>query len=310
MIKNGVYLLKKRNSVFQKINLFFLFCIVLVLAASCKSVSVARNVNAVELLDDKSAFYIAIPSSADSKLIERIIKNNVPAVSDSNAKFICEKISKVYCGINRSKNNTEFQCVVDGNIPVNMMPKILSKKNGWTNSIFIPQNSVNQYKIFNISKDSLNLDIAFPSQNTVCIGRDVKNMIDRYDFLHNLPAENSVLDTQIEKSLAEYLLGAEDEIRFFANKPQSFLTVLLGVKLDLKLNEVKGAFMQDSKHENQYLLNLHFNFKNEKYLKAGRTLLTLAFGLTNSNSVVTGTNILEINGIKIDKNQLYRLLVL
>lgn len=301
--------MKKRSKNFQKIR-FFLFAISFFFVAGCKSVPAARNVNAVELLDDKSAFYIAVPSSADSDLIERIIKSNVSGLSDSNAKIICEKIDKVYCGINRSKNSVEFQCVVDGNIPVNTMPKILSKKNGWTTDAFVPQNSANQYKIFNFSERNSSLDMAFPSQKLACVGRDVRDMISRYDFLRNLPSDDYDLNVLVDKKLAEYLLGAKDEIRFYANKPQSFLTILTGVQLDLRLNEVRGAFTQDPKRKNQYLLNLRFDFKNEKYLKAGKSLLNLAFGLTNSTTVVAETNILEINEIKIDKNQLYKLLVL
>lgn len=309
MTKNGVYVLKKHN----RINSYFLFfqlAVIFFLAASCKSVPVAREVNAIELLDDKSAFYITLPSSADTKLIERIIKNNVPGISDSNVKLICEKINKVYCGINRSKNQMEFQSVLEGNIPVNMMSKVLSKKNGWTSKSVKSGENQLEYKLYNISNDKINLDMAFPSNKIACIGRNVQDMIVRYDTLVNLPVENNQLDTLIDEELTEYLTGSDNEIRFFANKPQSFLTILTGVKLDLKLKSVKGAFIQDVDHENQYILNLHFDFLNEKFLKAGKTLLTLAFGLTNSQSIVIGTDILEINGIKLDKEQLYKLLVL
>lgn len=309
MTKNGVYVLKKHN----RINSYFLFfqlAVIFFLAAGCKSVPAAREVNAIELLDDKSAFYIALPSSADTKLIERIIKNNVPGISDSNVKLICEKINKVYCGINRSKNQMEFQSVLEGNIPVNMMSKVLSKKNGWTSKSVKSGENPLEYKLYNISNDKINLDMVFPSNKIACIGRNVQDMIVRYDTLVNLPVENNQLDTLIDEELTEYLTGSDNEIRFFANKPQSFLTILTGVKLDLKLKSVKGAFIQDVDHENQYILNLHFDFLNEKFLKAGKTLLTLAFGLTNSQSIVIGTDILEINGIKLDKEQLYKLLVL
>ena len=70
----------------------------------CKTVPITRTVNPVELLDDESAFYIAIPSSADSDLIQKIIKNYVPNLSDSNIKIICDKIDTVYCGISNKKN--------------------------------------------------------------------------------------------------------------------------------------------------------------------------------------------------------------
>lgn len=278
-----------------------------VFVAGCKTVPVSRTVRAIELLDDESAFYIAIPSSADSDLVQKIIKSYVPSLSDSNAKMICEKIDTVYCGISNKKNHMDFQCVISGNIPVNMMPKILTKKNGWETSKIIPQDSSTQYNLYSISNENFSIDMSFPSANLAVLGRDVPKMIGRYDFLSKLPTDDFELNTIIEKNLADFLNGAENEIRFCANKPQSFLTILTGAKLDLKLKEVSGVFVQDEKHENQYILNLKFMFKNEKYLKAGKTLLTLAFGLTNSQSIIVGTDELQINGIKLDKNQLIKL---
>lgn len=278
-----------------------------VFVSGCKTVPVSRTVRAIELLDDESAFYIAIPSSADSDLVQKIIKSYVPSLSDSNAKMICEKIDTVYCGISNKKNHMDFQCVVSGNIPVNMMPKILTKKNGWETSKIIPQDSSTQYNLYSISNENFSIDMSFPSANLEVLGRDVPKMIGRYDFLSKLPTDDFELNTIIEKNLADFLNGAENEIRFCANKPQSFLTILTGAKLDLKLKEVSGVFVQDEKHENQYILNLKFMFKNEKYLKAGKTLLTLAFGLTNSQSIIVGTDELQINGIKLDKNQLIKL---
>ena len=276
-----------------------------VFVAGCKTVPVSRTVRAIELLDDESAFYIAIPSSADSDLVQKIIKSYVPSLSDSNAKMICEKIDTVYCGISNKKNHMDFQCVVSGNIPVNMMPKILTKKNGWETSKIIPQDSSTQYNLYSISNENFSIDMSFPSANFAVFGRDVPKMIGRYDFLSKLPTDDFELNTIIEKNLADFLNGAENEIRFCANKPQSFLTILTGAKLDLKLKEVSGVFVQDEKHENQYILNLKFMFKNEKYLKAGKTLLTLAFGLTNSQSIFVGTDELQINGIKLDKNYFF-----
>ena len=80
--------------------------------------------------------------------------------------------------------------------------------------------------------------------------------------------------------------------------------------LDLKLFDVQGAFFTDENFPSQYVLDITFNFKNSKYLKAGKTLLTLAFGLTDSQSITINDNSLEIKGIKISKEQLYKLLIL
>ena len=139
--------------------------------------------------------------------------------------------------------------------------------------------------------------------------KDLEGMIDKYDSLSILPSDDTTeLYSDLDPELISYLKGAENEIRFFANKPQSFLTILTGAQLDLKLIDVKGSFTTDPKHPNQYFLDLDFRFKNGTFLKAGRTLLILAFGLTNSQEEIIGDSELLINDIRIDKQQLYKLL--
>ena len=118
------------------------------------------------------------------------------------------------------------------------------------------------------------------------------------------------MNSELEPELTSYLKGAENEIRFYANKPQSFLTILTGAQLDLKLIDVKGAFRTDPKHPKQYFLDLDFQFKNGTFLKAGKSLLILAFGLTNSQEEIIGDSELIIRGIRLDKEQLYKLLSL
>ena len=138
-------------------------------------------------------------------------------------------------------------------------------------------------------------------------------MLNTYDVLSNeIPAEGDIITNKSElpDDLYNYLLNANDEIRFFANKPQSFLSVLTGASLDLKLIQVYGSFVVDPKHESQYILDLHFDFKNEKYLRAGKGLLFLAFGLTNGQIEVVESNKLVVKGIKIKKEQLYKILTI
>lgn len=298
MINSGVLRLKK-----LKAGLLILTAIFL---AGCKTLPAGRTVDPIELLDNESAFYIAIPKAADNELIERIVTNNIQNISDSDVKNITSRVNKVYCGLSHSKNHTEIQATIDSDIPVSFIPKALNKKNGWSVEKFTPQNSVNEYSIYNYNDFSL----SFPNGKIACLGRGMPYMLNRYDTLSALPAEDMAIYSELDEDLVTYLKDAETEIRFFANRPQSFLTILTGAQLDLKLIDVKGSFVSDPKHENQYLLNLDFNFRNEKYLKAGKTLLTLAFGLTNSQSIIIGTSELQINGIRIDKNQLYKLLVL
>lgn len=293
----------KLNSFIKKI---FLFSVVLCSFIACKSAPVSVEVRPLDILDEKSSFYLAIPKSVDPILFQSIIQNNVNGISEKNAKLICDNINTIYCGLNRSKNKTTIQATIDASIPQKYVSKVLSKKNGFTNSKFIPEKSINEYVIY--SNEAI--DISFPSSKVACLGRNVENMITNYDVIFST-AQSDYLSNEyssLNSDLYEYLAGAKDEIRFYANKPQSFLTILTGTNLDLRLIEVTGSFVVDSKHDNQYLLNLHFNFKNEKFLKAGRAILMLAFGLTDSQSEIDG-NHFYVKGIKIQKEQLYKILV-
>ncbi|MBP5519129.1 MAG: hypothetical protein J6X84_00925 [Treponema sp.] len=276
------------------------------LFAGCKSAPAGRPVDPLELIDNNSAFYLAVPKAADSVLIERIICSVGEDISESDAKIISGHINKIYCGLNRSRYGTELQAAIDGNIPRSFLPKILNNKNGWKISDYVPKNSISVYKVY-----SGDIDMSFPSSKIACIGRDIDVMLDKYDSLVNLPYDNAnELYTDLDDELIAYLKGAETEIRFFANKPQSFLTILTGTQLDLKLIDVKGSFKTDPKFDSQYLLDLSFRFKNVTYLKAGRALLNIAFGLTNSDDEIIGDNELLIHNIRIDKKQLYQLLLL
>ena len=276
------------------------------LLAGCKSAPAGRPVDALELIDDQSSFYIAVPREADNVLIERIITGFYKDASETDAKMIADRVNKVYCGLNRSKHGTDIQASVEGSIPQKFLPRVLSSKNGWVPSDYTPSGSLRNYKIY-----SGPVEMSIPSDKIVCIGRDLEGMLTKFDWLSKLPAEDTTaLYSDLDEELTSYLKGAEDEIRFYANKPQSFLTILTGAQLDLKLIDVKGSFRTDPKHVNQYFLNLDFRFKNGTFLKAGRTLLVLAFGLTNSQEEIIGDSELLIHDIRIDKQQLYKLLSL
>ena len=304
MIRNGVSRLKKHNLRSRvKLGMTGLFMILL---AGCKSAPAGRPVDALELIDNQSAFYIAVPKAADSILIERIITGFYEGASEADAKMIADRVNKIYCGLNRSKNDTVIQASVEGNVPVKLLPKVLNEKKGWVISEYTPAGSASKYKVY-----SGPVEMTFPSEKIGCVGRNIEGMLTKYDTLAVLPADDTTeLYSDLEPELTSYLKGAQTEIRFYANKPQSFLTILTGAQLDLKLIDVKGNFAIDPKHPDQYLLDLDFRFKNGTFLKAGKTLLVLAFGLTNSQEEIIGDSELLINDIRIDKQQLYKLLSL
>lgn len=276
------------------------------LVTACKTVPKGTVVDPLDLLDNNSAFYISIPAQTDPDLVKKVLMFKVNGLSPKDADQIAKNVNNIYCGMNRSKKSTEYQITVDADVPLNLIPKAFNEKNGWSILKFKPADSANEYKIYS----SPELDLSFPSDKIALIGRDTKGMLVKYDNISSIPADNSINDSgysDLDFDMYDWLKNTGDEIHFYANKPQSFLTLLTGAQLDLKLFYVKGAFFIDPDFPDQYILNLDFLFKNEKYRKAGKTLLTIAFGLTDPQSITIDSDELKITGIKLQKQQLYKL---
>ena len=299
----------------KKLNKVFFVSIFIFLASftaftGCKTMPAGNPVDPVNLLDEKSGFYLAIPKDADSQLIERIIERHIPGLTDKNVKMICDRTSKIYCGIKRSRKGTEIQSAIEGTIPTRLIPGLLTKKSGWEIKDFVSNNSVVPHTIYSAN----GVDVSFPAGNIACVGRDIDYMLNKHDLLAYTPSDILNLEddyhSDLPRDIYDYLKGAENEIRFYANQPQSFLTVLTGANLDLKLIDVKGSFSVDSEHSDQYVLNIYFNFKENKFLKAGKSLLSLTFGLSSSQTEQVGRTGLEVKNILLNKEQLYKILVL
>lgn len=287
----------------------FIFLIILALTG-CKSVPSGLPVNAIDLLDNESAFYITIPKSADPQLLETIINNAYKNLTQKDIQQLVDRINTVYCGINHKKNNMEYQLSVSGDIPVKYVAKVLNKKNGWNVNTYKPNDSDNEYKLYNHVNMS-ELQLCFPSNQIICAGRNITGMINKFDTINNISFDSNIDISEsfsdFDDEMYDWLSNTDNSIHFYANKPQSFLSTLTGSQLDLKLFNVKGSFKIDEEYTDQYILDLYFNFKNDKFRKVGKSLLSLAFGLTDSQTKVIGETELNITGIKLNKKQLYQL---
>ena len=292
---------------------------------SCSSVPSGNYVNPVDLLDDQSAFYLAIPKSADEPLIGRMISKYIPQLSQKDIQKISDRTSNIYCGINRSRKGTTVQAAIEGNIPTSFLPRILTKKNGWDKRSYVNEELSISHTIYTLQ----GIDVSFPSNSIVLVGRNIEYMLNRYDYLSSIPTKPLDDDTiqapnvvesvnfthndsrkDVHSVIQDYLKGAITEIRFYANQPKSFLAVLTGTDLDLKLTEVSGSFTTDPKSDKQYLLNIYLNFKENKFMKAGKALLGLVFGLTGGNTTVIDRTQLQVTEIEISKQQLYKILAI
>lgn len=303
---------------FDKSSLIFsIFILLAVILSGCKSLPESYTVEPLDLLDTNSDFYVSIPVQADPDFIYHLIKNNLQTTSnvDDNASQynrdynrdynrIIERIEHIYCGINRSRNSFTVQAAAKDSIPAKYVGNQLKKNKSVSQNLFTTTLN-NQYSVYSFGEFNFSL----PSNEIALFGENVYEMLNSFDIIKsdgNIP-ENQIWENQ---EMYNYLLQATDEIRFYGSNPQAFLSILVGTNMNLKLASIFGAFKPDPDYPEQYLVDLHFCFKNEKYLKAGRTLLSLAFGLSGGQTIILDNNELQVSGIQINKEQLYKLLVL
>ncbi|MCR5437304.1 MAG: hypothetical protein K6E97_09610 [Treponema sp.] len=294
----------------KKLNKILSLVIFTFALAGCKTISqkTYTKVDPLSLIDYNSSFYIAVPTSVDPELSFNVLKSNLKGASDSDIKTITRKVKKVYIGMNRERKNTVIQGAIEADVPMLYIPKIFSKKQGWTTKNYSASSSSNQYQIYSQN----NFTLSFPDSEVVCLGRDIEEMLDEYDRIHNIPAEESVNKEyyKVIYDLYTWLKQAEDEIRFYTNKPNAYLSYLLGTNLDMKLIDVSGSFKEDPDSDDQYLLNFAFAFKNTTALKAGKALIMIAFGLASADCETPSDTTLVVRNIHIKKSALYKLLVL
>lgn len=278
------------------------------MGVGCKSTPVVqKTVHPLNLIDNNSSFYLKIPTKQDKSLVVSIVEHNIKDVSESDANLIAERIDTIYLGINKRRKSTEFQLSAFCSIPKIAVSKLFTKKNGWNSEKLILQNQLGdevEYKIF----DNSELLLSFPSQNLVTLGRAVPSMVEVYNTyfyeIENGPVFN------LNPLITEWFEKDDDAIRFFATKPQSFLTILTGANLNYKLVYVCGTIISDTKRDDQYIMNLEFEFREKKVVPAAKAALSLAFGLTNSEVYLETPTHLVISNIKISKKELYKILVL
>lgn len=295
----------KKLSFKKYIKLYFsIISLLAVMLSGCKTLPESFTVKPLDLLDAENEFLISIPSQADPEFINYFLINNVNNFNEKDLHQINDRISHIYCGIIHEKNNFTIQTAIEENIPSKYITKQLSKNKSISNFSYETVYE-NDYKIFSVE----GMDITFPNNTLALAGRNVTQMLDNYDYISStgIILPNPLWENDL---MYEYLLTASDEIRFYAVKPQAFLSMLVGTQMDLKLLAVYGSFKIDSEYPSQYIVELNLKFKNEKYLKAGKSLLNLAFSLTGGKVESTKNCELKISDIKIKKSQLYDLLVL
>lgn len=312
MTNLGAFLLKKlkiidqKKVVFLSGLMFFLFFFF-----GCKTTQIQSSVEPVDLLDSSGSFYLRIPKNVDSSLIETLLQKNIKGLSNDNSKKITERIDTVYIGLKKSKKSVDFQISSLCNFPRLAVSSVFTKKNGWISDKLLlscPGKKNTSYTVYNNG----NLLASFPSEQIAVIGRSVPAMVERFHNISNAVAfdDNLSINADIRSWLSYENSIPDEQIRFYASKPQSFLTTLTGANLNFKLSYVKGLLENDLKNDAQYLMDLEFEFRDYRVVDAAKAMMEVAFGLTDSNVQKTSDTHLIISDVKINKQQLYKLLVL
>lgn len=282
-------------------------CVLAACFTSCRSVPQEAPVNPLDILGAGSSFYLKMPEKTDPVLVSRVLQNSADGLSAEDAGKIAERIDVVYMGLERKRNETILQASVSGSIPQMAASRMLKKSGGWEPaSVYEKNASGSPIEYVYYTKKSSGMQLAFPSGSIACLGEAVPAMITAY---HN-HAFNGDSSHLVEDNVYEWLGGGGGQIRFYAVKPQSFLTILTGANLNLKLAYVRGQMVVDEKNSGQYVMTIEFEFNDERMVKAGAGMLSLAFGLTNSQTLLTTPTHLVVSDIRIDKKQLYKLFIL
>ena len=292
----------KKHNASGVLNIIFIASALICGCRSAPKIQTA-DVNPLDLLDNSGSFYICMPSQTDPELVARILQNST-GVSEKDARTAASCVDTVFAGLYRTRDTTEIQAAADGKFPGAAVKALFTKKNGWKQDSFnlaADDGTAHMYKIYNGT--DVNMQVAFPSDKLICVNNDVKNMLSVYD--------KAAYYGKTEKSLSDdmynWLSAGDGSIRFFADKPQSFLTILTGANLNLKLVYVRGYMINDPSDPTQYLMNMEFEFRDIRMVQAGEGVLSLAFGLTNSQVIKTSETHIQVSDIQIKKKQLYKL---
>ena len=290
----------------KKRSLLILSACICILAAciSCTSAPQGTDIKPLDLLDDAGAFYIKLPKKTDPVLVERILRSSVDGLDEGDAKTIASHIDTIYTGIARARRNTTIQAAISGSVPKKIVQSLLKKHAAWNQKELKIEGSDRTYFYYTSSVSDMQL--AFPSNKIACVAKDVGPMLIDFDS-HSFMEDFS---HRVSDAVYEWLDDAGSEIRFYAPNPLSFLTILTGANLNLQLNYVCGSMITDAHHDDQYVMSIEFDFYNEKVVNMGKAMLALAFGLTNSQAVQNSPTNITVSGIKISKQQLYKLFLL
>ncbi len=271
-----------------------LLCLLL---SACASVPASESVPLPALLDGDSLLYAAFPADADRLLMAEIVAAVVPGLAPSHAASVAERIDVVYIGFGQSSGTEGFQLAASASVPEWIVPGMFSGKNGWKRSVFKTHGgrAVSVYSGYGT-------EISFPDSRTVCAGRNAAAMAAMYA---ELSAGSGVSAGETAFSDESWLSGAPSagEIRFESVRPRQLLSAFGMERIAGYISEARGSLGKTGT-DGVYGLSVFIGFMDGKFLRAGRSIIMLALGLPDDCVKVTGSDGLEITGIRVRREQL------
>lgn len=324
MIKNGVSKLKKHN-IFYK-NLFIFVSLLFLVLGGCSSTPklTAKKVHPLDLVDPyflntRYDFYIYIPENAEKSIISKIIKNKVNGIDDKTTSQIVSNLNTMAIGF--SKGEGEFTMAIDSNISSNYAAKMIKKIEGFNESktetqvysydkeyycqvpfSYYWKPNVNDYTHFSFLNNSI---ICASSRE-----KDILKISDQYYQLATNLYYDYNMNSQYNFINKIKFDGNDDEIRFcVVSNIKDYLSYLIGDKLNVQIESVWGCFKENPNNDKAYLLDFTLEFKSSSYKRASKSLISLAFGI--SDGIIEDEEnpcLLTIKGIDLNKEQLYKIL--
>ena len=301
---------KNRNNLISKITLFSCVCLsAVLLCTACKTAPQVsyQTPDAFDVLDDEGAMYVSIPAKENGELLEKFITGFKLGVSENDAKAIVSKIDRIYASFGSRSDRNRICVSAQANVPAAVTG--LLKKNGYEEK-FVTCDTVNGKNSGYKYLSSESIEMAFPSSKNVLISKDVVPMIKNYAFEELVL--NGMYDFEIpykpdwkESDLYKWISEDTEAIHFYIVRPQSFLSNLLGSAVStktFKLNYAKGQF--EKLPNTKYGLTLELSFQEPRYIKPAMALLSLALGLTDSETSQVNMNTVKLSGVHVSSKQL------
>ena len=284
----------------KKMKLAFVpLCVLLLVAASCKSAQVEEKVpevNPLALLSNDSSIYVNVPVQSHLSLTADLIRSQVEGLSPKDAAALCDKVNNVYIGIGTVKDRSRLEISSSTkNIPRGPFNALLKKSNGWTDHELNGKNST--YKIFENSKSKIQISLLSPK--VLCASKNVTRLACAFD-------ERKELDST---EYNEWVSQDSNDILFFITRPGQYLRAFIGAPINIATEAVYGKMIyvgtisKNGKNVETYNMTLRVHVREKKLVSALKSLISLSFGMAGGNVVVIDDYTLEVSGIELSKNQ-------